>query len=53
MDNEKILSDVMLWVKKQLQNKDYCDLSISLSVHSGKISKIQKSLTEKFSGGQG
>lgn len=49
--NDKILSDVMAWIEKQIQNKNFCDVSISLSVHAGKIGKVQKSLTEKFTGG--
>lgn len=53
MENEEILSDVLKWVESQIANKKYCDMSVSFSVHNGKISKLQKSLTEKFIAGGG
>lgn len=50
MDNEKIIADVVRWIEQQIKSKNFCDVSISLSVHAGKIAKIQKSLTEKING---
>lgn len=47
-DNKKIISDVMTWLETQLVKHEFADMTISLSVHGGKISKTQKSLTQKF-----
>jgi hypothetical protein len=47
-ENKKIINDVTIWLETQIEKNQFCDLSVTLSNHAGKISKCQKSLTQKF-----
>jgi len=47
-ENKKIISDVTAWLELQMSKHEFCDATITLSNHAGKISKVQKCLTQKF-----
>jgi len=47
-ENKKIINDVTAWLETQMSKHEFCDATITLSNHAGKISKCQKSLTQKF-----
>jgi len=43
-----VLDEVMAWLARQIAAGDFQDVSVTLSIHAGRIAKIQKSVTEKI-----
>jgi len=48
MDNEKIYSDVLLWLKAQSAENPFGELSIRIIYHQGQIARIEQGVTTKF-----
>lgn len=44
------LTPVILWIEEQVKASDYRDVSVTLSIHAGKIAKITRAVTEKIGG---
>lgn len=47
-ENKNIMADVIRWMEEQITAGDYRDVSVSLSLHTGRIAKITKTITEKL-----
>ena len=46
-DNDKIINELLSWLKKEIDNTPFSEIGFSLSLHDGRISKIQKNICEK------
>jgi hypothetical protein len=51
--NQKILNDAFKWLSEQVETHPFGEFTLSLTTHSSRIGRIQKSLTEKILSGGG
>jgi len=42
------LHSLFLWLENQIQNAEYSDISIQFKVHAGKITLIERTVSEKL-----
>lgn len=47
MNNAEILAAALTWIEAQIAENSYADVGILLSIHDGKIVKMQRTLTTK------
>ena len=47
MDNEKIYSDVLTWLKSQAKENPFSELSVKLIYHDGQIKRIEQGVVKK------
>lgn len=48
VNNQIILNDAVQWIESQMSKHNYADIGLTLSLHGGKVCKIQKTLMQKF-----
>lgn len=42
------LAKIVSWVQDEIQGNPFCDVGFTVTVHDGKIRKVQKKLEEKI-----